>query len=318
MMVPGMTDPADLGVAEASALLADGTLSASELVRACLARIRDRDGTHSHEGDPALDQRVGARLRGRRARRRRAGRRATQRRRGRPARRAAPPVRHPGRAEGSVRGGGEAPDRFEQPARRDARTGLRRLGPARSPGHGAPRTRPHSRVCGRRHDRPGRQPVGARPIRRRLERRLRSGARGADGARSHGHRHGRLAAHPVGDLRHVHDQAHARPRLDGRNRPARPEPRSRRPHGEIARRLRAPARRHGGPGPRPPGERSPAASCRAPSRALAARRCPPGRVAPGREGQARPRRRGRLRCGAGGAPTARSRRSSRCPRPRSH
>ncbi len=53
MMVPGMTDPADLGVAEASALLADGTLSASELVRACLARIRDRDGTHSHEGDPA-------------------------------------------------------------------------------------------------------------------------------------------------------------------------------------------------------------------------------------------------------------------------
>ena len=53
MMVPGMIDPADLGVAEASALLADGALSASELVRACLARIRDRDGTHSHEGDPA-------------------------------------------------------------------------------------------------------------------------------------------------------------------------------------------------------------------------------------------------------------------------
>jgi aspartyl-tRNA(Asn)/glutamyl-tRNA(Gln) amidotransferase subunit A len=48
-----VTDPADLGVVEASALLADGTLSASELVRACLARIRDRDGTHSHEGDPA-------------------------------------------------------------------------------------------------------------------------------------------------------------------------------------------------------------------------------------------------------------------------
>ena len=48
-----MTDPADLGVAEASALLADGTLSASELVRACLARIRDHDGKHSHEGDPA-------------------------------------------------------------------------------------------------------------------------------------------------------------------------------------------------------------------------------------------------------------------------
>ena len=30
-----------------------GRLSASELVRACLARIRERDGDHSHEGDPA-------------------------------------------------------------------------------------------------------------------------------------------------------------------------------------------------------------------------------------------------------------------------
>ena len=32
---------------------ASGELSASELTRACLARIRERDGTHSHEGDPA-------------------------------------------------------------------------------------------------------------------------------------------------------------------------------------------------------------------------------------------------------------------------
>ena len=46
-------DPADLGVVEASALIADGALSASELVAACLTRIRERDGTHSHEGDPA-------------------------------------------------------------------------------------------------------------------------------------------------------------------------------------------------------------------------------------------------------------------------
>jgi aspartyl-tRNA(Asn)/glutamyl-tRNA(Gln) amidotransferase subunit A len=46
-------DPADLGVVEASALIADRTLSASELVGACLARIRALDGTHSHEGDPA-------------------------------------------------------------------------------------------------------------------------------------------------------------------------------------------------------------------------------------------------------------------------
>jgi aspartyl-tRNA(Asn)/glutamyl-tRNA(Gln) amidotransferase subunit A len=45
-------DPADLGVLEASAALADRSLSARELVEACLARIRERDGTHSHDGDP--------------------------------------------------------------------------------------------------------------------------------------------------------------------------------------------------------------------------------------------------------------------------
>ncbi len=45
-------DPADLGVVEASSLLARGALSAVELVEACLRRIRDRDGSHSHEGDP--------------------------------------------------------------------------------------------------------------------------------------------------------------------------------------------------------------------------------------------------------------------------
>ncbi|HJX49709.1 MAG TPA: amidase family protein, partial [Gaiellaceae bacterium] len=48
-----MTDPADLGVVEAGALLHEQALSARELATACLARIRERDGTHSHEGDPA-------------------------------------------------------------------------------------------------------------------------------------------------------------------------------------------------------------------------------------------------------------------------
>lgn len=47
-----MSDPADLGMVEARALLAERRLSSSELVAACLARIRERDGTHSHEGDP--------------------------------------------------------------------------------------------------------------------------------------------------------------------------------------------------------------------------------------------------------------------------
>ena len=46
------TDPADLGVVEAAALLATRALSATELTGACLARIRERDGAHSHEGDP--------------------------------------------------------------------------------------------------------------------------------------------------------------------------------------------------------------------------------------------------------------------------
>ncbi len=47
-----MTDPADLGVEDAAAALARRTLSSRELVDACLARIRERDGTHSHDGDP--------------------------------------------------------------------------------------------------------------------------------------------------------------------------------------------------------------------------------------------------------------------------
>ncbi len=47
------TDPADLGVVEAARLLAERKLSSSELVSACLARVRERDGVHSHDGDPA-------------------------------------------------------------------------------------------------------------------------------------------------------------------------------------------------------------------------------------------------------------------------
>jgi aspartyl-tRNA(Asn)/glutamyl-tRNA(Gln) amidotransferase subunit A len=47
-----MHDAADLGVVDAAALLARRTLSARELAEACLARIRDRDGAHSHDGDP--------------------------------------------------------------------------------------------------------------------------------------------------------------------------------------------------------------------------------------------------------------------------
>jgi aspartyl-tRNA(Asn)/glutamyl-tRNA(Gln) amidotransferase subunit A len=48
-----VSEPADLGVLEAAGLLASRALSSRELVDACLARIRERDGSHSFDGDPA-------------------------------------------------------------------------------------------------------------------------------------------------------------------------------------------------------------------------------------------------------------------------
>ena len=51
-MIGAVTDPADLGVVEASGALDARRLSSRELVEACLSRIRERDGVHSHHGDP--------------------------------------------------------------------------------------------------------------------------------------------------------------------------------------------------------------------------------------------------------------------------
>jgi aspartyl-tRNA(Asn)/glutamyl-tRNA(Gln) amidotransferase subunit A len=45
-------NPADLGVLDAAAALRGRELSSRELVDACFERIRERDGTHSHDGDP--------------------------------------------------------------------------------------------------------------------------------------------------------------------------------------------------------------------------------------------------------------------------
>jgi aspartyl-tRNA(Asn)/glutamyl-tRNA(Gln) amidotransferase subunit A len=45
-------DPADLGVEDAAGALRKRALSSRELVEACLRRIRERDGAHSHDGDP--------------------------------------------------------------------------------------------------------------------------------------------------------------------------------------------------------------------------------------------------------------------------
>ena len=77
-MIAPVTDAADLGVEDAAEALARRELSSRELVDACLARIGERDGTHSHDGDPDSDQRLGPRLRGRRTRGRRTRRRATR------------------------------------------------------------------------------------------------------------------------------------------------------------------------------------------------------------------------------------------------
>jgi aspartyl-tRNA(Asn)/glutamyl-tRNA(Gln) amidotransferase subunit A len=51
-MIAAVTDPADLGVRDAAAALHSRSLSSRELVNACLARIHERDGTHSRDGDP--------------------------------------------------------------------------------------------------------------------------------------------------------------------------------------------------------------------------------------------------------------------------
>ena len=128
---------------------------------------------------------------------------------GSPRRRAAP-LWHPDRAQGSLRGRGQAADGVEPRARRRARARLRRVGAARGGGDGPARSSAHARVRGRRDDRPGRQPVGARALARRLERRLRGGSRSAHDAGRDGDGHGGLAAHPVGDVRDLDDQADPR------------------------------------------------------------------------------------------------------------
>ena len=53
--MPGATDPADLGLLEAAALLRARALSAVELLEACQARIAARNG-----GEPTFDGAPGA------------------------------------------------------------------------------------------------------------------------------------------------------------------------------------------------------------------------------------------------------------------
>ena len=217
---------------------------------------------HSHDGDPALDQRLGARVRGGRDRGRGPGRRASERGRRAARRPGSGADRDPARAQGPLRRRGKATHRIEPPPRGRADGGLRRLEAAGRCGHGAARPSAHARVRRRRHDGSGRQPVGPRALRRWLERRLGGGAGGLHGSCRHRHRDRGIAPDPVRLLRHLGDQADAWPGLDGGSRAARLEPRPRRPDGAHARRLPIAAGGDGRPGSGSCRERSPrACSC---------------------------------------------------------
>ena len=170
-MIGRVTDPADLGVVEAAEALhaRDALLArARRGVPRPHPRARRRPQPRRR---PRLDQRLGTRLRGGRARcgcdRRRAARR----------RRCTEALRYPDRAEGPLRRRRQAADGVERRARRSARARLRRVGAAFRRRDGAARPSAHARVRLRRHDRPGRQSVGARALGRRLERRLGGRAR---------------------------------------------------------------------------------------------------------------------------------------------
>ena len=134
-------------------------LSSRELTEACLARIDERDGTHSHDGDP-VDQRVGARLRGGRAG---GGRRA--RTSGSRAGDAPLALRRPDRAEGPLRRRRQAADRVE-PA-----CSTRCPSATATPGRGSP---PRGWCCSATCTRTSSPPAG-RPTR--------SGTRGRSSAR---------------------------------------------------------------------------------------------------------------------------------------
>ena len=215
------TDPADLGVLEASSLLRGRSLSAAELTDACLARIEARNG-----GAPTFAARPDAvnawvRL-------------------------------YPELARASARAADERLAAGDAPALCGIPVGLKDLygiaglpltasshvlednvadadaelwARLRDQGMVPARPYPHPRVRGGRHHRPGRQPVGAGPRRRRVERRERRGARRGDGSGGAGIGHVRLAAHPVGVLRHERDQADPWP-LPTRRRSSRWPPRS--------------------------------------------------------------------------------------------
>ena len=246
-----VSDPADLGVAEASASLARRESVRGRTSRqACLARIAERDGVHSHDGDPGSvnawvrvyeeDARVAAAARGRAAggRRRAAlcgvpiGLKDLYAVAGKP-------------VTASSRLLDDVPKRDCDAWARLAAAGMVLLGHLHT----------HEFAAGGTTDQVGNPwACAARRAARAAARRPRSPLvrplpRRAPTPQA------RCASPP--HVRHLDDQADARSRLDPRHRPARAELRSRRPDGADGRRLRAAA---GGAGRRRASVRAPAAA----------------------------------------------------------
>jgi hypothetical protein len=233
-----VSEPADLGVLAASALLARRQLSSRELTEACLRRIAERDGTHSHDGDPAS---VNAWVRVYEEDALGAADRADERL----AAGDAPALcgipiglkdlyavaGKPLTASSSLLN--EVPGRDCDVWARLAAEGMVLLGHLHT----------HEFAAGGTTDQVG-NPVD-------LTRSAGGSSGGSaaalarDDARRNRNRHGGVASHPVGDVRHRDDQADARSRLDPRNRAARTDLRPRRPDDADACGVRAAVRRDG-------------------------------------------------------------------------
>ena len=231
-----MTDAADLGVTEAATALRKRNLSSRELVEACLARIRERDGVHSHDGDPdsinawarvyeedalaaasTADERLAA---------------------GDAPELCGVPIGlkdlyavagKPLTASSGVLE--EVPDRDCDAWARLSAEGMVLLGHLHT----------HEFACGGTTDQVG-NPWALERSAGGSSGGSRRGARLPPGPRRHRHRHRRLAPHPVGGVRDVDDQADARVGLAARNRPALADVRPCRADGPHRARLRAAAR----------------------------------------------------------------------------
>ena len=155
-----MSDLTRLGVVDAAALLAQRGVSSSELVAACLERIREVDGVHSHDGDP---ESINAWVRVYEEDAAAAAARADERLSAAGVRRDGPAPALTGIPVGlkDLYGvAGKPVTASSRPARGRSDGGLRCVEPTVCGGDGAARPSPHARVRSRRDDGSGREPVG--------------------------------------------------------------------------------------------------------------------------------------------------------------